>query len=76
MFDLAKLLKAAGAADAINMDGGGSSTLVRWDGEKGEAVTDNRHDPGRRFYRNVAASIGFYFADAAWSPQGGPRGSP
>ncbi len=73
MFDLAELLKAAGAADAINMDGGGSSTLVRWDGEKGEAVTDNRHDPGRRFYRNVAASIGFYFANAACA---GPRNTP
>lgn len=63
MFDLAKLLKAAGAADAINMDGGGSSTLVRWDGEK--VVTDNRHDPHRRYYRNVALSLGFYFTSSA-----------
>ena len=61
MLDLALLLKAAGAADAINMDGGGSSTLVRWDGEKGEAVVDNRHDPNRRYYRNVALCLGFYF---------------
>ncbi len=61
MLDLAHLLKAAGASDAINVDGGGSSTLVRWDSEKGEAVVDNRHDPSRRYYRNVAANIGFWF---------------
>lgn len=61
MLDLALLLKAAGASDAINVDGGGSSTLVRWDGEKGEAVVDNRHDPSRRYYRNVAVNLGFWF---------------
>ena len=72
MLDLALLLKAAGAADAINADGGGSSTLVRWDGEKGAAVIDNRHDPDRRYYRNVALCLGFYLgADtaAAAAPQ-------
>ena len=61
MLDLALLLKAAGAADAINMDGGGSSTLVRWD--DGGIVVDNRHDPDRRHYRTVAINLGFYFAD-------------
>ena len=49
---------------------------MRWDDEKGEAETDNRHDPGRRFYRNVAASIGFYFVRAALAPEGGPRSTP
>lgn len=61
MLDLALLLKAAGATDAINMDGGGSSTLVRWD--DGGIVVDNRHDPDRRHYRTVAINLGFYFAD-------------
>ena len=61
MLDLARLLKAAGAWDAINMDGGGSSTIVRCDQPGGRVVIDNRHEPLRRFYRNVAVSLGFYF---------------
>ena len=60
MLDLALLLKAAGASDAINMDGGGSSTLVRCDQAGGGVVIDNRHDPERRYYRNVAVSLGFH----------------
>ena len=60
MLDLALLLKAAGASDAINVDGGGSSTLVRHDQAGGGVVIDNRHDPERRYYRNVAVSLGFY----------------
>ena len=61
MLDLARLLKAAGASDAINVDGGGSSTLVRFDRDGGKVVVDNRHDPNRRYYRNVAVSLGFYY---------------
>ena len=64
MLDLARLLKAAGASDAINVDGGGSSTLVRYEADRGVVVVDNRHEPSRRYYRNVAASIGFYFPSA------------
>ena len=60
MLDLVRLLKAAGASDAINMDGGGSSTLVRYDQSGGGVVIDNRHDPDRYHYRNVAVSLGFY----------------
>ena len=60
MIDLALLLKAAGASDAINVDGGGSSTLVRCDAASGVVAVDNRHEPSRRYYRNVAASVGFY----------------
>ena len=44
MEDLIAVMKAAGASDAINMDGGGSSTLVFWDEEKKSAVIPNRHD--------------------------------
>ena len=61
MLDLARLLKAAGAWDAINVDGGGSSTLVRCNQPGGRVVIDNRHEPLRRFYRNVAVNLGFYF---------------
>ena len=64
MLDLARLLKAAGASDAINVDGGGSSTMVRYDAGRGVVVVDNRHEPSRRYYRNVAASIGFYLPSA------------
>ena len=60
MLDLARLLKAAGASDAINVDGGGSSTLVRCDQSGGGVVIDNRHDPDRYYYRDVAVSLGFY----------------
>ena len=61
MVDLIAVLKAAGASDAINMDGGGSSTLVFWDNEKKTAVVPNRHDAKRQNYRPVAINLGFYF---------------
>ncbi|MBQ6914089.1 MAG: phosphodiester glycosidase family protein [Kiritimatiellae bacterium] len=61
MADLAELLKAAGASDAINVDGGGSSTLVYRDG--GNTVSANRHDPNRRHYRYVSMNLGFWFSD-------------
>ena len=63
MSDLARVLKAAGAADAINMDGGGSATLVFWDGTKRKSVIPNRHDSRRNKYRPVAANMGFYLED-------------
>ena len=53
MEDLIAVMKAAGASDAINMDGGGSSTLVFWDEEKKSAVIPNRHDAKRQSYRPV-----------------------
>ena len=61
MEDLIAVMKAAGASDAINMDGGGSSTLVFWDEEKKSAVIPNRHDAKRQSYRPVAINLGFYF---------------
>lgn len=59
MVDLAMLLRAAGASDAMNADGGGSSTLVYRD--DGRTVTANRHDPDRRCYRSVSMNLGFWF---------------
>ena len=61
MQDLARVLKAAGASDALNMDGGGSATIVLWDGAKQESVIPNRHNPKREGYRAVAANLGIYF---------------
>ena len=59
MYDLVRILKAAGAADAINMDGGGSATLVWWDEKKKSPVVPNHHLFWS--YRPVAMSLGFYF---------------
>ena len=68
MRDLADILKAAGAADAVNMDGGGSSTLVLWNAAEKRAETLNRHDAARSKYRPVAVSMGFYFDRPAARP--------
>lgn len=50
-------LMAAGAADAINMDGGGSTTLVYWDEKKNKQVSLCRHTLGG-YERYVGSSIG------------------
>jgi len=58
MADLAILLKEAGAADAINMDGGGSTTLVTL-GRDGTTVEHrNRHEPSYTHYRSVSMNLG------------------
>ncbi len=59
MHDLADILLAAGASEGINMDGGGSTTLVYWNGKKAAPVVVNRHGSGG-YTRPVAANIGFY----------------
>ncbi len=59
MNDLADILFAAGASEGINMDGGGSTTLVYWDREKASPVVVNSHGAGG-YTRPVAANIGFY----------------
>lgn len=50
-------LLAAGASDAINMDGGGSTTLVYWDEKENKLVSLCRHTLGG-YERYVASSIG------------------
>ena len=60
MADLARMLRAAGAVDAINVDGGGSATLAYWDAAKGKSAVANRHDKKRKNYRDVAANVGIY----------------
>lgn len=56
--DLAILLKDAGAADAINMDGGGSTTLVTLGKDGATLEHRNRHDPNFRVYRSVSMNLG------------------
>ncbi|MCQ2380547.1 MAG: phosphodiester glycosidase family protein [Victivallaceae bacterium] len=56
--ELALLFVDAGAADAINMDGGGSTTLCLYDANKEIPVMMNHHKGNGR--RNVASNIGVY----------------
>jgi len=58
MADLAIFLKEAGAADAINMDGGGSTTLVTLKADGKTLEHRNRHEPDYRHYRSVSLNLG------------------
>lgn len=55
--ETAELLKDAGAADAVNMDGGGSATLCYWDEKARKPVTVNRHTESG-YQRTVGSNIG------------------
>ncbi|HCH87127.1 MAG TPA: hypothetical protein DFL85_16665, partial [Lentisphaeria bacterium] len=48
-----------GAADAINMDGGGSATLCYWDEKTKTPVTVNRQTESG-YQRPVGSNIGIY----------------
>jgi len=56
--EMTKLMQDAGAWDAINMDGGGSTTMCLWDYQKNEAVMLNHHSGNSK--RNVGGNIGLY----------------
>ena len=60
--ELAQLLKLAGASDALNMDGGGSTTLVLWDAKKQAPRMLNTHDKKKnsKYQRPVANVLGVY----------------
>ena len=58
MDDICSLMSDAGASDVVNMDGGGSSTLVYWDGEK--PVMVNRHDEKKANRRKNGTNIAIY----------------
>lgn len=55
--DLAKFLLEAGAWDAANMDGGGSTTLVCRDAKTGDFKMMNRHDALHFYTRAVAINL-------------------
>ena len=57
--DLCDILKCEGVADALNMDGGGSTSLVVFDRKRGEPRMVNRHRNGT--VRNVAVNFGIIF---------------
>lgn len=60
MHDLCDLMLKAGASDAMNMDGGGSTTMVYWDAETQKPKVCNRHDKNG-YTRPVAANFGIFF---------------
>lgn len=57
--DLCDMMFAAGASDAINMDGGGSTTLAVYDRKDGTPRVLNRHKGG--WTRTVALNLGIAF---------------
>ena len=60
--DLHDIMLRLGVSDAVNMDGGGSSTLVVFDANQGEARMLNQQPGGQ--VRNTAVNLGIAFGDA------------
>ena len=54
----AQIIISAGASDAINMDGGGSTTMLYWDAAQCKPVMVNRHTAVGNYMRAVATSLG------------------
>ena len=59
--EVADILLREGCSDAVNMDGGGSTSLVIWDRVTGNPIMLNRHGGGAR--RRVALNMGITFDD-------------
>lgn len=57
--DLCDILRREGATDAVNMDGGGSTSLVIRDPASGEPLMLNRH--AQNYMREVAVNFGITF---------------
>ena len=55
--ETAEILLAAGAFDAINFDGGGSTSLLYWDAKTRKPVATNRHTSGG-YMRPVGSNVG------------------
>jgi len=61
--EMVPMLQDAGAWDAVNMDGGGSTTMLYYDEKQGKPVMVNRHDAKRRRTRSDALNVGFIAVD-------------
>ena len=59
--DVADIMLMEGCSDAVNMDGGGSTSFVVWDRENACPQMLNRHANGYR--RRVAINLGITFSD-------------
>ena len=55
--DLASTLLDAGAWNAVNMDGGGSTTLIYWDAKASKPVMLNRHCANGGYQRPNAVNV-------------------
>lgn len=55
--ETAKILLASGASDAVNFDGGGSTSLLYWDAKKRKPAAVNRHTSGG-YMRPVGSNVG------------------
>ncbi|AWI08398.1 phosphodiester glycosidase family protein [Ereboglobus luteus] len=62
--ETARFLKDAGSSDAINMDGGGSTTLCYWDAKRQTAILANR-PTAKSHERSVGSNIGIYLEASA-----------
>lgn len=54
--DLAEIFKREGCTDALNLDGGGSTSFVVFDGKSGRPAMLNRHPGG--YVRKIALNFG------------------
>ena len=59
--EIAHFLRDAGSFDALNMDGGGSTTLCYWDAEQQQIVRANRPN-AKGVERLVGSNLGIYLA--------------
>ena len=66
-FDLARIMLSLGAADALNLDGGGSTTLLRWDAAAQRQVACLQQEtPPRRNALNIGLYRKHPAGDDAW----------
>lgn len=66
-YDLAQIMLSLGASDALNMDGGGSTTLLRWDDAEQRPVVCMQQDtPPRRNALNMGIYRKHVAGDDAW----------
>ena len=64
--DLCDILLLAGASEVLNMDGGGSTSLILFDAQSGKPRMLNRHRGGGM--RTVALNLGITFAPEGTDP--------
>jgi exopolysaccharide biosynthesis protein len=65
--EVRQIMRAAGAWDVIDMDGGGSATLCYWDEEHQKPVMVNRHNDSG-YARPVGTNLGIYLKSVDAKP--------
>ena len=61
LHECAQLLQWLGATDALNMDGGGSTTMVFWDYVTKQPRLLNQPTKGGKYQRPVGSSLGIWY---------------